>query len=180
MRIALPLMVLAACHAPTSEDYLTAEVRVNQESVPLAALTFNAAASGDEEVPTRDTRARATAIFHVGDDGTSIDYKLIVANIENVVASHIHLGAAGVNGPVVVFLFGPVSPAGGRVQGVLAEGTITSASLTGPMAGQTLADLIAAIQAGNTYVNVHTNDGVDPINTGPGDFPGGEVRGQIH
>jgi hypothetical protein len=28
-------------------------------------------------------------------------------------------------------------------------------------------------------VNVHTNDGVDPINTGAGDFPGGEIRGQI-
>jgi hypothetical protein len=26
---------------------------------------------------------------------------------------------------------------------------------------------------------VHTNDGVPPINTGPGDFPGGEIRGQI-
>lgn len=179
MRTVLPLIVLAAGHAPTSEEHLTAEVRVNQESVPLAALTFNAAASGGEEVPARDTRARATAIFHVGDGGNSIDYKLIVANIENVVASHIHLEAEGVNGPIVVFLFGPASPAGGRVDGVLAEGTITSASLIGPLAGQTLADLIAAIQAGNTYVNVHTNDGVDPTNTGPGDFPGGEVRGQI-
>jgi hypothetical protein len=36
------------------------------------------------------------------------------------------------------------------------------------------------MQSGNTYVNVHTNDGVAPTNTGPGDFPGGEIRGQIH
>jgi hypothetical protein len=28
-------------------------------------------------------------------------------------------------------------------------------------------------------VNVHTNDGIDPTNTGAGDFPGGEIRGQI-
>jgi hypothetical protein len=27
---------------------------------------------------------------------------------------------------------------------------------------------------------VHTNDGVAPTNTGPGDFPGGEIRGQVH
>ena len=33
--------------------------------------------------------------------------------------------------------------------------------------------------SGNAYVNVHTNDGVDPPNTGPGDFPGGEIRGQV-
>jgi hypothetical protein len=26
---------------------------------------------------------------------------------------------------------------------------------------------------------VHTNDGVAPPDTGPGDFPGGEIRGQI-
>ena len=39
--------------------------------------------------------------------------------------------------------------------------------------------LLDAIRAGLTYVNVHTNDGVAPANTGPGDFPGGEIRGQL-
>jgi hypothetical protein len=39
--------------------------------------------------------------------------------------------------------------------------------------------LIEQIEAGEAYVNVHTNDGVDPANSGPGDFPGGEIRGQI-
>ena len=38
---------------------------------------------------------------------------------------------------------------------------------------------VAEIEAGRTYVNVHTNDGAGDPNTGPGDFPGGEVRGQI-
>jgi hypothetical protein len=35
------------------------------------------------------------------------------------------------------------------------------------------------IDSGNAYVNVHTNDGVARPNTGPGAFPGGEIRGQI-
>jgi hypothetical protein len=35
------------------------------------------------------------------------------------------------------------------------------------------------MRSGNAYVNVHTNDGVAPTNSGPGDFPGGEVRGQF-
>jgi hypothetical protein len=96
-----------------------------------------------------------------------------------VVQSHIHIGAAGTNGPISVFLYGPVPAGGGRVNGVLAQGTITAADFIGPLAGLTMADLIAAMQAGNAYVNVHTNDGVAPTNTGPGDFPGGEVRGQI-
>ena len=75
---------------------------------------------------------------------------------------------------------GPIAPAGsGRVNGVLATGTITAANLIGPLAGQSLEALIDEIEAGNAYVNVHTNDGVGPTNTGPGDFPGGEIRGQI-
>ncbi|WP_337134509.1 CHRD domain-containing protein, partial [Staphylococcus aureus] len=94
-----------------------------------------------------------------------LHYKLIVTNIENVVASHIHLAPAGANGPVVAFLYGPAAPGGGRSDGVLAEGTITAANLVGPLAGHPLSDLIAAMEAGNAYVNVHTNDGVAPPNT---------------
>jgi len=62
---------------------------------------------------------------------------------------------------------------------VISQGTITAANLIGDLAGHPLSDLIAEMNAGNAYVNAHTNDGVDGINTGPGDFPGGEVRGQI-
>ena len=140
---------------------------------------FGAHLTGDDEVPANASLAQGQAIFHLSKDGTSLEYKLIVANINNVVASHIHVGAVGVNGPVVAFLYGPAAPGGGRTDGVLAEGTITAANLVGPLAGHPLSDLIDAMRAGNTYVNVHTNDGVAPPNTGPGDFPGGEVRGQI-
>ena len=133
--------------------------------------------SGDEEVPARPTRARGTAVLHF--NGDELSYQLIVANIENVVQSHIHIGAAGTNGPIGVFLYGLVPSGGGRVQGVIAEGTLTAANFIGPLAGLTMDDLRDRVLAGNAYVNVHTNDGVAPTNTGPGDFPGGEVRGQI-
>jgi hypothetical protein len=145
----------------------------------LAADFKTGGLSGAEEVPARDTNARGNALFTLSDDGLTLSYKLIVANINNVIASHIHVGPAGVNGPVVLFLFGAVPPGGGRSDGILAEGTATAANLVGPLAGQPLSALIDAIRAGNAYVNVHTNDGVDPANTGPGDFPGGEIRVQI-
>ncbi len=152
--------------------------------LPAAALASDffvaAPLSAGEEVPSNDSRARGNATFNVSADGLSIEYRLIVANIENVVASHIHCCApAGVNAGVVAFLAGPFPAGGGRVDGVLATGTITAANLIGPLAGHPLADLLSAMQAGNTYVNVHTNDGVPPTNTGPGDFPGGEIRAQI-
>ena len=135
--------------------------------------------TGHEEIPSRPTLAQGQVQFRLSDDGTELHYKLIAANIENVVQAHIHLGPPDCNCPVVAFLFGPVTPGAGRTSGVLAEGTITAASLRGPLAGQPLSALMAQIEAGNTYVNVHTDDGVAPANTGPGDFPGGEVRGHI-
>jgi hypothetical protein len=80
----------------------------------------------------------------------------------------------------------------GRHDGILAEGTVVNGaalhvrptSLTTPPPAcpggvQNFSDLLAQIRDGNTYVNVHTNDGQGAANTGPGDFPGGEIRGQI-
>ena len=82
------------------------------------------------------------------------------------------------NGPVVVLLFsGP--PGTGTANGVIAEGTVTAANLTGPLAGQPFSALVEALNSGNAYVNVHTNDGVPPTGTGPGDLPGGEIRGNF-
>ena len=134
--------------------------------------------SGDEEVPVRVTGAQGQAIFHVSKDGDALEYKLIVANNENVVAAHIHCGAAGVNGPVGVTLF-MGTPGGGRVSGVLAERLVVAPDPGNACGWTNLDAVVNALNGGNTYVNVHTNDGVAPPNTGPGDFPGGEIRGQV-
>jgi hypothetical protein len=56
---------------------------------------------------------------------------------------------------------------------------ITEEDLVGPLAGFSLSDLVDEMQNGNTYVNVHTSDFSGRDNTGPGDFPAGEIRGQI-
>ena len=142
-------------------------------------------ANGSMEVPARDTQGQGQGIFKLSDDGNSIDYKLIASNIDNVFMAHIHMAPPGVNGPIVVWLYpgtavGVTGPLGaGRTDGVLVEGSFTAANLTGPLAGQPLSALIAAMDSGNAYLNFHTNDGVAPPNTGPGDFPGGEIRGDI-
>jgi hypothetical protein len=132
---------------------------------------FIAPLSGREEVPPVETRATGVAQFKVSRDGTEIEYRLNVANIENVTMAHIHLAAAGANGPVVVWLYPdepPPQPIPGRFSGVLARGTITAADLVGPLAGEPLDALVEVMRAGETYVNVHTEQ-----------FPAGEVRGQI-
>ena len=145
---------------------------------PAASQNFAVPLSGREEVPPRDTNARGVATFKLSEDGTELSYKLNVANIENVFAAHIHCGAVGVNGPVGVTLFMGTS-GGGRVDGTLAEGTITVPDPGNGCGWADLSAVVTALNSGNTYVNVHTNDGVAPTNTGPGDFPGGEIRGQV-
>ena len=143
-----------------------------------AGENFVAPLSGDQEVPARDTLAVGVATFKLSEDGTALLFKVNVANIDNAFAAHIHCGAVGVNGPVGVTLFGGTA-GGGVTNGTLAEGTITAPDPGNACGWTDLAAVLAAIESGNTYVNVHTNDGVAPTNTGPGDFPGGEIRGQV-
>jgi CHRD domain len=144
----------------------------------VAGDNFVATLSGAQEVPPRDTHARGVTTFKLRQDGAALAFKLNVANLDNPFMAHIHCGAVGVNGPIGVTLF-MGAPAAGRVNGTLAEGTITAPDPGNACGWTDLAAVLAAIDSGATYVNVHTNDGVDPPNTGPGDFPGGEIRGQI-
>lgn len=66
---------------------------------------FRTHLSGDEEVQPVATRAQGQAIFQLSKDDSELSYKLIVANIENVLMAHIHLAPAGQNGGVVVWLY---------------------------------------------------------------------------
>ena len=180
----LAVLAIAGCSraTPTSPEFVVPLVSTEAgigAGIGAGQPTASTHLSGDHEIPPRDTRAQGQAIFKLSDDGLSMSYKLIASNIENVIQAHIHLGSATENGPIVVFLFGLVASGGGRHDGVLADGTFTAANFVGPLAGQPMSALLAQMSSGNTYVNVHTNDGVAPTNTGPGDFPGGEIRGQI-
>ena len=131
---------------------------------------------GEQEQPNPvDTKAQGQAKFQLSKDGTSLHYKLIVANIENVFMAHLHriTDPAASTGGVVVWLY-PSSPPSqlipGKTNGILAEGAITSANLTGSLAGMELEDLIDAINDGTIYVNVHTTQ------NGPGEIRG-DIRG---
>src|ERR1044071_682293 len=179
---ALVLTLLACARSsdlPTGQDFKLDVTVTPEAAAPLNALNFVAHPIGDNEVPPHETKAQGQAVFHLSADGTTMEYRVLVADINNVVASHIHIGPAGVNGPIVVFLFGNAPPGGGLVNGVLAEGSFTAANFTNVLAGHPMSDLVAALKSGNAYVNVHTNDGIAPTNTGPGDFPGGEIRDQV-
>ncbi len=140
---------------------------------------------GDEEVPPRATDAMGRLALKLDPDGQTVSYVLEVSGIRNVTQAHIHMAAKGVNGSIIVWLFPSARPtttalpSGGGPVSFTYEGTFTAADFRAPFAGQPLSVLLDAIAAGAAYGNVHTNDGVGDPNTGPGDFPGGEIRGQL-
>lgn len=134
--------------------------------IPEGLEVFTATLNGANVVPAlvSPTTATGEAIVTVMDN--LVSWRVEVTGIENVSAGHIHLGAEGVPGGVIV----PFSIAPGDYP------TTTTIAL-GSM--EVLDPVLTDMRAGNTYVNIHTSDGVnDPV--GPaGDYPGGEIRGQL-
>ncbi|HEX6947655.1 MAG TPA: CHRD domain-containing protein [Acidimicrobiia bacterium] len=140
---------------------------------PADQRNFSAHLTGDNEIPATGSAGQGQVMFKLDRDGDSMGFKLIVANIEDVIMAHIHCGSSDVNGPVTVFLFGPSDPV--DVDGILSQGTITpedvipipdSAVCPGGISG--FDDLLEKMRSGGAYVNVHT-----VLN------PGGEIRGQL-
>ncbi|MFO7916430.1 MAG: CHRD domain-containing protein [Candidatus Krumholzibacteriales bacterium] len=145
---------------------------------------FKAHLRGENEVPPvyypKGPGGLGNFVAHINEMYDSLRVNvLVVNNVYNVVAAHIHLGGPDENGPPVATLYGPVPPGGGRQNGALWQGYILAGDLMGPLEGEPLSKLIMEMAEGNTYVNVHTNDGEGEDNTGPGDMASGEIRGQI-
>jgi CHRD domain len=171
----LPLLALVlACgdiQAPeATADDLVSAVRVDATAAARTPM-FHTHLTGAEEVAPVETNAQGQANFRLSADGTELSYRLMASNIENVLMAHIHLAPAGENGGIVVWLYPDAPPPAlipGRHGGILATGVITEDDLVGALVDATLADLVAAIEAGDTYVNVHTTAN-----------PGGEIRGQL-
>ena len=132
-----------------------------------ASNTFKAKLTGKEVVPAAMTKAKGEADLKLSKDGKELTYNLKVKGIGNVTAAHIHTGKKGENGGPVAGLFAGPKKAG-KFSGVLAKGAIMDKDLIGPLAGKTVADLVAMIKSGGAYVNVHTDK-----------YPDGEIRGQI-
>src|ERR1700716_3239208 len=148
--------------------FTTASATASRQGPAIANLT------GTQEVITTGTSTPGTSLatglaaFRLSEDGQALRYRLSVFHLTGVFQAHIHVNGAGVNGPVVAFLFRSATPLG-EVNGVLSEGTITAESLVGPLSGHPFSELLTDIRSGDAYVNVHTLP----------NHPGGEIRGQV-
>ena len=104
--------------------------------------------SGSEEVPPLSVPGSGRGSFTVGEDG-SVSGSVTTTGVQGTMA-HIHRGARGQNGPVVV----PLAKSGD--------------TYTAPAGAKLSAADLQAFREGRLYVNVHTDRN-----------KGGEVRGQM-
>lgn len=115
----------------------------------LPAFAQSITLSGANEVPPVSSSAAGSGTVTVKDDG-SVTAKVTVTGM-TATAAHIHMGAAGSNGPVIV----PFTKT--------ADNTFEAAA-----GAKMTPEQLAAYKAGTTYVNVHSAAN-----------PGGEVRVQL-
>jgi hypothetical protein len=134
-------------------------------STVFANVYFVTNMTGQEEVPPVNTQAVGEAILTQDLPlNQTMHYFVNVTGIQGVTQGHIHSGAEGENGPIVVTLFNFDSPQ----NEVLQYSNFTASNLEGPMQEKTMQDLIAAMKNNSTYINVHTEQN-----------PNGEIRGQL-
>lgn len=129
----------------------------------LLAATYTADLTGDQSVPPVTTQATGTLTLNYNPDDSTLSFSLEIDGLTNPSVATVYEGAAGASGTAVLTLFaGPTKE--GRYVGVLADGTIEDSDLTGSLAGETIAELITLIQAGNAYVSVgNTSHPVDAV-----------------
>jgi hypothetical protein len=123
---------------------------------------------GSEEVgpvPVNSPGSGAARITQI--DGNTLKFEVRVANTTGIIFAHLHNAPAGENGGVVVTLIPNQTPSG-LSNGLIAEGMISAADLSGSLAGKSIGHLIKELEAGRIYVNVHTSAN-----------RGGELRGQV-
>ena len=148
----------------------TASSQPEPSKAAVAPERFQAKMDARSEVPPPNLDgASPVGLAEFTVTGMTVAYKLNASGLTSApVAAHIHLGAPGVAGPVIVPLTVAAGPSPGTASG---EGSFDSSGVKGKRpdgSAMTLDDVLSAMRSGGTYVNVHT------ANNKPG-----EIRGQI-
>ena len=144
-------------------------------------LKFAADLSGAQEVTTPpggvDTNTTGTIEVEFDRALTQAQFRLSVRNGTGITQAHFHCASAGVNGPIVAFLFGPVDPPidvnDGAAQRVLDNSDIIPPATPENIEAcgvplNNIASLAFAMREGKIYANVHSTA-----------FPAGFARGQL-
>lgn len=154
----------------TGSLFLTFALAIPAKATPIV---YTATLSGANEVPPTGSTATGSGTFTL--NGNSLMINLTFSGLTNPAsAGHIHCCApVGTNAPVAVPFAGlPGATSGSYMNTVdltlLSTYTAAFVTASGGTAAGAEAALIAALNSGNTYSNLHDAT-----------FPGGEIRGQL-
>ena len=165
--IILIIAIVVASSGDGGAAVTTTSSSSESSTTSLAAATYTADLSGADSVPAVRTDATGSLTLTYDPDAETLVFVLDINGLTNPSVASIYEGAPASRGTVVFTLFdGPTEE--GLFSGVLARGTIEETTLTGTLAGKTIGDLIALIQAGGAYVSV-----------GNSSHPEDAIRGQI-
>lgn len=136
-------------------------------SAQTYTLTANLTGGNETPAPGLNTGAFGTATVVVDMTARTVTYNVQVFNLPSgVTASHIHVGATGTPGPIILAFSPPPNASNDfSYSGTLKDTDFIARSDQGIRSAD---DAFQAILGGNTYVNVHS-----AVN------PGGEIRGQL-
>ena len=150
--------------------FLVGVVALILASTPNAsAQTLTANLNGGEETPILNTGSVGTVEVRVDVPNQEILVTLRVFNTPTpTTAGHIHIGPAGIAGPVVLNFPAALN---GRTGDFAMTFRVGPADFVArPAIGiNSMEDAMQAILNGNSYVNIHTMQN-----------PGGEIRGQLN
>jgi CHRD domain len=125
---------------------------------------------GAQEVPPADPDGRGAAQVDVNVQGNEVCFDVKFEDITTANRGHIHSGAAGVNGPIVVPFFDlqlPENQRDPRLETLEDDERLEGCVAPSPTApANVLADIVAHPE--NYYVNLHNSR-----------FPGGAIRCQL-
>jgi hypothetical protein len=149
--IVLIMLIAASCGRDGNPAGTTAVLPVAVSS----AIAITASLTGNQEVPPVVTAGSGVAVLSVNLATGALSGTVNFSGLSSVaVAAHIHEGAAGVNGLIIIPLAGGIGLTGGTW--TVPAGTVMTAAQ------------LAELQAGGLYVQIHTVM-----------FPAGEIRGQL-
>ena len=168
----LAVLVLAGAFAtscapqeeePDPTDTTEEEPEPTEE--PDETMTYDISLSAADGVTTS-----ASGSYSMEVDGNSATFILNVEELSDITMAHIHIAEEpDGSGPPAIWLY-PDSQEPELMEGVtsgeLASGSFSESYFVGPLEGMTMDDLLAAIDEGRAYVNVHTSA-----------YPDGEITG---
>jgi len=136
----------------TSDKIPSTKLKQNSHS---KWMMFSATLSGSMEVPAAGSESRGIALFGAIDN--TMYFRIEAKNIHDMIGAHLYLKKQGKNGNVIADLLESGKHASTTQGIIIIKGSITDSSLSGPLEGRPIENLVKLIEENEVYVRISAN-----------------------